>query len=319
MIEENLSSENTRLENQFLSNITNQVSKLPPVSKVILIGFGLFILGQIVSALFTLGIGYVFKIDSGVLLKQSGDASNLIHRNYLRVALFLSHVFSFILPAIITLQYCYKKEWLSAVGLDRFPSWKLIGLSILFLVVSIPLVSFSSEINKMIPLPPMLKSMESSTELILKTILKKDFFYEIVLNVIIIGIIPAIGEELMFRGVLQQQIGRLIHNQHAMVWVTACIFSAIHFQFEGFLPRAILGAVLGYLFVWTKNIWLPMIAHLFNNAAQVITIYAFNIKPEDADKIGTDMPMNPVFALAALFFMIFLARVIQMQSSTKIE
>ena len=310
-MDENFPPENPQFNKQFLSAGAQNNLKLPPVLKVILIAFSLFIAGQIVSTLLTLGIGYIFKINSDVLLKQNVDPFSLQHRSYLRLALFLSHIFSFILPAIFTLQYFYKKEWLEAIGLNRFPSWKLVGLSILFLLASIPLVSFSSEINKMIPLPPMLKSMESSTNLILKTILKKDFFYEIVLNVILIGIIPAIGEELMFRGVLQQQIGRLVRNQHAMVWITACIFSAIHFQFEGFLPRAILGAVLGYLFVWTKSIWLPMMAHLFNNAAQVIAIYVLNIKPEDADKIGTDTRIHWTFALSSIFFMFVLARIIQ--------
>lgn len=316
---ENHSSENTPLDNHFLSANNPIDSKQPAVWLVILIMLALFVSGQLISFGLSVFIGKVTGIDWTILARNSVIDQSLGYRLFLRFALFTSHIFSFILPAIITLRYFYKRDWLAAVGLNKFPSWKLVVLSILFLLVSIPLVSFSSEINKMIPLPPMLKSMESSTDQILKTILKKDFFFEIVLNVILIGIIPAIGEELMFRGVLQQQFGRFIRNQHAIVWLTACIFSAIHFQFEGFLPRAILGAVLGYLFIWTKSIWLPMLAHLFNNAAQVITIYVLNIRPEDADKIGTDTPVHWSYALASLLIMILVARIIQMQSSVKIE
>ena len=318
-MEDNYQPDTESLENNFSQENNLNQPRQPKVIVVLLILFGLFFLGNLLASFLAVAAGQVSGIDWSILLNQSKIESTLTNRSFLRFTLFWSQVLSFIVPAIITLQYFYKKNWLSALGLNRFPNWKLVAFSILFLLVSIPLVQYSSEINKMIPLPLALRSMESSTDEILKTILKKDFFYEIVLNVILIGIIPAIGEELMFRGVLQQQIGRWVRNSHVAVWITAIIFSAIHFQFEGFLPRMILGAVLGYLFVWTKNIWLPMLVHLFNNAAQVIAIYALGIKPEDADKIGGDTPMHWSFAMASVFMMIAVGITIQRESVKNIS
>ncbi len=316
-MEDNYNSEKEPLENKFEVENNLRQSEQPSVIKILLIAVGLFFLGQIVAGIVAIVASQISGIDWQILASKTKIENTLPNRSFLRFTIFWSQVLSFIVPAIIVLQYYYKKDWLTALGLNKFPNWKLVGLSILFLLVSVPVVQYSSELNKLIPLPAYLKSMESSTDEMLKAMLKKDFFYEIVINVILIGIIPAIGEELMFRGVLQQQIGRWIRNNHVMVWITAAIFSAIHFQFEGFLPRMVLGAVLGYLFVWTKNIWLPMLVHLFNNAAQVIAIYALGIKPEDADKIGSGKPMNWAFALASIFMMILLARVIQNEANKK--
>jgi len=82
---------------------------------------------------------------------------------------------------------------------------------------------------------------------------------EVVINLLVIAILPALGEELVFRGVIQQKIAEQI-SVHGAIWLTAILFSTIHLQFQGFLPRMLLGAVLGYLFFWSKNLWIPIFA-----------------------------------------------------------
>lgn len=94
-----------------------------------------------------------------------------------------------------------------------------------------------------------------------------------ILNVLIIAVIPAIGEELIFRGVFQRIFYDLFKSGHVAVWITAFVFSAIHFQFFGFVPRFILGLVFGYLFLWSGTLWLPVISHFVNNAVPVIGAY----------------------------------------------
>ena len=107
-------------------------------------------------------------------------------------------------------------------------------------------------------------------------------------NLLLIAILPGIGEELIFRGIVQKHIGGWIKNPIAAIWISAFIFSAIHMQFEGFLPRIVLGAVLGYLYYWTNNLWVPIITHAFNNGIQVVLIYAFGMELEDVEQQGTD-------------------------------
>lgn len=92
-------------------------------------------------------------------------------------------------------------------------------------------------------------------------------------NLLVIAVIPAIGEELLFRGALQQILVRWFRNPHVGIWVAAIIFSAIHLQFYGFLPRMLLGALFGYLYYWSSNIWLPIFAHFVNNAGVLITAF----------------------------------------------
>ena len=111
----------------------------------------------------------------------------------------------------------------------------------------------------------------------------------------LIAILPAFGEEFLFRGVIQQLSVRIFDHRIMAVWFTAFIFSAIHFQFEGFIPRFILGLYLGYLFLWTNNLWVPIIAHFFNNGIMVLLSY-FN--PEMINDIDeTPVPDLPWYGI----------------------
>ncbi len=92
-------------------------------------------------------------------------------------------------------------------------------------------------------------------------------------NLLMIAILPAIGEEFFFRGILQRLFSEWFKNIHVAIFITAFIFSAIHFQFFGFFPRFLLGLYLGYLFYWSGNLWIPIVVHFINNALVVILAY----------------------------------------------
>ena len=100
-------------------------------------------------------------------------------------------------------------------------------------------------------------------------------------NILIIAVIPALGEELLFRGVIQQLFLKWNGKVHLSIWLTAFIFSAVHMQFLGFFPRLILGAVLGYMLVWSGSLWLPIIAHFTNNAFAVVVTYFIGVNKVD--------------------------------------
>ncbi|MCK4638890.1 MAG: CPBP family intramembrane metalloprotease, partial [Bacteroidales bacterium] len=95
-------------------------------------------------------------------------------------------------------------------------------------------------------------------------------------NILMIAIIPGIGEEFLFRGVLLRLLKEWTKNIHWAVFISAVLFSAFHLQFYGFLPRLMLGILLGYMFVWTGSIWVPIFIHFINNAAAVIFVYIVN-------------------------------------------
>ena len=93
------------------------------------------------------------------------------------------------------------------------------------------------------------------------------------LALVVIAVLPAIGEELVFRGLIQTELQRAFRNPHVAIWLAAAFFSAFHFQFLGFFPRTLIGAFLGYLYYWSGSLWLPVLAHFFNNGIQLLLLY----------------------------------------------
>jgi len=96
---------------------------------------------------------------------------------------------------------------------------------------------------------------------------------ELLVAMLVIAVVPAIGEELLFRGLIQTRINKIVGNPHLAIWVAAILFSAFHMQFYGFVPRLLLGALFGYLFYWSGSLVLAMIAHFVNNGFSLIMVY----------------------------------------------
>lgn len=259
-------------------NITQKEEMHPALVLVILLVSAIgsvFILGSGLTVLLLVANGYGLDELASLLT----DVSTAKERNIFRTSLLIQHLTMFVLPALVVAYFVYKQDWRKKLSLDAFPSFSTWGIGILIMVAAIPLVAASSWLNLQIPLPEWASSMEEQTQEAILQMLKVDAPYELLFNLFLVGVIPAIGEELIFRGFLQKRLEELVHNPHTAVWIAAFIFSTIHFQFEGFLPRMLLGALLGYLLVWTKNLWVPMIAHFFFNASQVLAQY---FSPEDA-------------------------------------
>jgi membrane protease YdiL (CAAX protease family) len=112
---------------------------------------------------------------------------------------------------------------------------------------------------------------------------------QLLLALVVIAVLPAIGEEIVFRGLIQNELVRATRNVHVAIWLAAVLFSAIHFQFFGFIPRVLLGALFGYLYYWSGNLLLAIIAHFVNNAVSLIALYyyqqgkfSFDIESQEA-------------------------------------
>ncbi len=288
----------------------NQPQTRSPLA-VILIAIGYFLMGNLLTGLISMVLAKLNGQDFNEFMQRLDGNSPVEDRNLIRSVLFMNHVFGFILPAIFTTMLVYKSEAVKYLKLEKLPNIRQVSLAFLLLIVSVPLVQYSYLLNKMVHLPKWMMDLEQDTSKMLEAIIKKDYWYESVLNVLLIGAVPAIGEEMMFRGILQQQLGRIFKNEHVMVWLSAAIFSAIHMQFEGFLARMVLGALLGYLFVWTRNLWVPMIVHLLNNSLQIIYVYAANITPSEMDKMGSEDKMTWWMALMSLILVVGIGNLIK--------
>ncbi len=163
-------------------------------------------------------------------------------------------------------------------------------LILLLMVVSMPFLSWLIEANETMALPRFLSGIEewmrdaeNQAGMLTKAFLKYDGLGSLFYVLIIVAIVPAVGEELLFRGVLQKIFIKWFNNPHLGIWVTAFAFSALHMQFFGFFPRMLLGLVFGYAFFWSKSLWLPIVGHFINNGTVVFASYFFPEMMENAD------------------------------------
>ena len=267
--------------------MNNQRHPLAELSLFLLAILGFSLFGTLFATLFA----YANGVNISELMTNLNENSPVGERNIMRFVLLLNHLFSFLIPSIFISWFLYKKNYLNFLTLEKMPSLQNSMVGILVLLVALPFVQYVFFLNKMMPLPEWMHSAENDTEILIKGLLKTDHSYEVFFNVLVIALIPAIGEELVFRGIVQQKIMQLINNNpHASIWLTSGVFSAIHLQFEGFFPRMILGAVLGYLFYYSKNIWVSIIAHFFNNASQIVAYQAFKDKKTEIDLENMQVP-----------------------------
>ncbi|MFZ4862399.1 CPBP family intramembrane glutamic endopeptidase [Sphingobacterium sp. Mn56C] len=184
---------------------------------------------------------------------------------------------TFLLPAII-LQL--REPFRSYFPTENKGNLGFYVLAVLLLVAFGPVMQWVGALNSEMSLPPGLagieawmRAQEDKMAVLTEQIVMVDHVGLLLSNILVMAVVPAIAEEYYFRGSLMQIIQRLTHNHHITVWLTAVIFSAIHVQFFGFFPRLILGVFFGYMFVWSRNIWVPILGHFVNNAT--VTVIAF--------------------------------------------
>jgi uncharacterized protein len=142
---------------------------------------------------------------------------------------------------------------------------------------------------------------------------------DFVIAFLVIAVLPALGEEFAFRGWLQPAIQKLSGNPHLAIWITAFMFSAFHFQFFGFVPRMLLGAMFGYMMYWSNNLWLPIVAHFVNNGFSVLMLYLNQLKIVEFDASSNEaLPMSLVIPFSILFLvlMVYLKKIIPLREKT---
>ena len=215
--------------------------------------------------------------------------------NGLRWLQFLQTLGTFLLPALAG-AYLWSKEPVRWLHLQKGMRWEVALLAVFIMVVAIPGINWLSHLNQQLSLPAGLtgieqwmKAQEDAAAMLTEQFLQVHSFGGLLLNIGLMAVLPALAEELTFRGVVQ---GLFRGNRHVAIWAAAAIFSFVHFQFYGFLPRMLMGAAFGYMLWWTDSLWVPILMHFTNNAlAVVFTFLAYNrMLPFPADlleSIGT--------------------------------
>jgi uncharacterized protein len=264
----------------FSSILAKLQSDKPALSStLIIIGVVLLamVLGNIAAALCMVFIG-------GIGMEDLGDINNALMASSsgwwaLMVGQGVAAVITFIAAGVFYLRVVEKKE-LSELNFNALPKPAVFILVIITQLAFLPFNGWLQELNEGMKLPESLagleaffKNMEDSLAEVTTFLTTFDSFIKMLVGLIVIAIVAGVGEELIFRGLIQRKLYKGLNNPHAAIWAAAIIFSAIHMQFYGFLPRLMLGALFGYFYFWTGNIWVPIVAHIFNNGFAVVMFY----------------------------------------------
>lgn len=224
----------------------------------------------------------------------------------------LQSVATFLLPALAG-AYLWSSTPMQWLHLDSKPSWQEASAAVVIMLLAIPGINLLSAWNQQMVLPEWMSGIEQWMRMqedaaaqLTEQFLRVDTVGGLLVNIGLMALLPAVGEELTFRGVVQ---GMFTRNKHVAIWATAAIFSFVHMQFYGFLPRMLLGAMFGYMLWWTGSLWVPMLMHFVNNcAAVVVAFWAYNYleegRAEMLDTIGTeDTILLGVFSICIVLIM----------------
>lgn len=267
----------------------------PLVQLVIFVGLflGLWLVYSLVC------LGFLMPHLTGVTIADLQDVTNIGKPKVLNTLKIMQLVYScmaFLLPGLLFL-YLYDEKPIRQIGIQKKWRWSWMGWSILLLAVSLPLVGVLSDWNEHIhfgALDQSIRAMEQQADIMVKAMLIMPNVWVLLYNLILIAFIPAVCEELFFRGVFQNLLIRWTKNEWLGIFFTGIFFSLLHGEMLGFFPRILLGMILGFIYVYTGNLWYSIGAHFLNNGIQVILMFMFQQHWISYD-ISKDQP-TPVWA-----------------------
>ncbi|MDR0757014.1 MAG: CPBP family intramembrane metalloprotease, partial [Tannerella sp.] len=224
---------------------------------------------------------------------------------FLQCVQLLVAVFVFLFPAAAVAWLCCEQP-AAFLHLRRLPDLRLLGWIVAATFLVSPTISLVGYFNMqmqlpdfMAPLERLMREMEDAAAETVAKMLQEKGFLSLLVNLTVIAVAAGVCEEFLFRGTILSIFRQKIRNPHVAIWIVAIIFSAIHFQFYGFVPRMLLGAFLGYLLYWTKSIWAPVLAHFLNNAVAVTGMSSDSLK--DSAFFSEELPTDDLgwFSVAA--------------------
>jgi membrane protease YdiL (CAAX protease family) len=243
---------------------------------VILVCFLAFTLLSLVIAIPLYGIDSMLNIPG---LNDLDNPESIVILKYFQV---VQAIGLFIIPPII-LGYLFHGKTTEYLYLNKSFHFSTILLVVVLMFFAGPFINFIGELNNSMVFPSWLsgveewmKDAEENAAKITEAFLNVKTTGGLLFNIFMVAFLPAIGEELLFRGVIQRIFTKMTRNYHWGIWISAILFSALHMQFYGFVPRVLLGAIFGYMLVWGGSMWLPILGHFLNNGIAVIAMFLIN-------------------------------------------
>lgn len=264
-------------------------------------------LAGILSLILVLVLPNAFA-DTGTLNLDNKEMIQL-----LKAGQVLSVVLLFIVPSLLFARYLTKSR-IHYLGITTPPALNTSLIAGIGMIMALPLINALAQLNEQIHLPAALhgleqwmKDSEEKNKLLTEAFMQGTDGSTLLVNLFVIAFMAGLSEELFFRGMLQKVLIECFKNKHVGVWVGAIIFSAFHLQFYGFIPRVLMGAYLGYLFVWSGSLWPGIIAHTMNNGLAVFASWLVNkgTIQEDIETVGTNNVQELIYVFISTGMVVF--------------
>ena len=276
----------------------------------------------IVLALFMLGGMLVFSSLGTLLVTLIYHTPNMMESadpvTAIRITQTLTTIGTFLVPALL-FAYCQDRRWFCYNAADRIPKQSMVNMVLILSVTLLPVVGVLSAFNQNImpqegAVAEFMRDLEEAANHILEVVTSQRSSWDLISNILVFAVLAGICEEFFFQGALQPLLMNWTRNPHVGILLTALIFSALHFQFYGFIPRFLLGLYLGYLFYWSRSLWLPILAHVLHNALSILVDFTLQGRGIDTDSMQfTDMrgslPTAAACALISAMAIVYLWRI----------
>ena len=279
-----------------------------PFAQLIMLAFIMLASFLIISLAGIVFAPVVVGVPINEMMTIINDSDSVANLNLMRYLQSLFAIGFFIIPAFFA-AWLFSGTAIGYFGLRQSASVKWFGATLLFMLTVIPFINLLALLNEMIVLPESLsgieqimKNMEESARRSVQLFVNVDSVGGMLFNIFMLAILPAVGEELIFRGLLHKIFLQWTGNIYITVILTGFLFSLMHLQFYGFFPRWLLGVILGYMLVWSGTIWIPVFAHFLQNFIAVFLswlIYKGTV-PEEIEVFGSKWAEIPITIITAL-------------------
>lgn len=224
---------------------------------------------------------------------------------------------TFLIPSLL-FAYCQNRQWFDYNAANRRPPQSMINMVLILSMTLLPVVGMLSSFNQNImpqegTIAEFMRNLEEAANDILKLVTSQRSSWDLISNIMVFAVLAGICEEFLFQGALQPLMMKWTKSPHVGILLTAFIFSVLHFQFYGFIPRFMLGVYLGYLFYWSRSLWLPILAHILHNALSILIDFTLQGRGIDTDNMQfTDVhgsiPVTIACTLASAMAIVYIWR-----------
>lgn len=272
---------------------------------------GLFMLGGLLISS-ALGELVILLIYGTPIMLEASDPVTAI-----RISQTFVTIGTFLIPSLL-FAYCQNRQWFDYNAANRRPPQSMINMVLILSMTLLPVVGMLSSFNQNImpqegTIAEFMRNLEEAANDILKLVTSQRSSWDLISNIMVFAVLAGICEEFLFQGALQPLMMKWTKNPHVGILLTAFIFSVLHFQFYGFIPRFMLGVYLGYLFYWSRSLWLPILAHILHNALSILIDFTLQGRGIDTDNMQfTDVhgsiPVTIACTLASAMAIVYIWR-----------